>query len=67
MVELLIFKWQDYLVFGCMLFISSAIGFYIGWKDRSKKSTKDYLLGGGDLKVSTLNRKVKFFTKITDN
>ena len=49
-----IFKWQDFTVFGIMLLISSAIGLTIGWMDRKKKSTKDFLLGGGDMHVITL-------------
>ena len=51
MTEVNFFKWQDYTVFGIMLLISSVIGLTIGWMDRKKISTKDYLLGGGDLKV----------------
>lgn len=46
-----VFTWDDYLVFGIVIAISACIGFAFGWFDRKKKSTKDYLLGGGDLNV----------------
>jgi Na+/proline symporter len=45
------FKWPDYVVFGIVIIISAAIGFAFGWVDRKKKSTKNFLLGGGDLSV----------------
>ena len=45
------FHWADYLVFGLMLVISTAIGIVFGILDRKKKTTNDFLLGGGDLKV----------------
>ncbi len=45
------FTWLDYGVFGCMLAISLAIGIVFGIKNRKQKSTKDFLLGGGDLKI----------------
>jgi Na+/proline symporter len=49
--EINYFHWADYLVFVIMLIISAGIGIIFGWIDRKKKSTKDFLLGGGDLKV----------------
>jgi Na+/proline symporter len=45
------FKWPDYLVFAIIIFISAIIGFTIGWLDRKKASTQNFLLGGGDLGV----------------
>jgi len=45
------FQWGDYLVFMLMLVICSGIGVAFGWIDRKKKSTKNFLLGGGDLSV----------------
>lgn len=45
------FQWPDYLVFGLMLAISAAIGIVFGILDRKKKTTKNFLLGGGDLSV----------------
>ncbi|CAK8678941.1 unnamed protein product [Clavelina lepadiformis] len=36
----------DYVVFGCMLLISTAIGIYYMIKDRKKQTTEEYLLGG---------------------
>ena len=45
------FHWADYLVFALMLVICAGIGIAFGWFDRKKKSTKNFLLGGGDLSV----------------
>ena len=45
------FTWPDYVVFGLMLLISASIGLIFGWFDRKKKTSKDFLLGGGDLSV----------------
>jgi Na+/proline symporter len=47
-----VFLWPDYLVFSIMLFISATIGFVFGWFGRKKKSSKEFLLGGGDLHVN---------------
>ena len=38
----------DYVVFGVMLLLSSIIGIYYGWKNKTK-SAKDYLIAGGDM------------------
>ena len=38
----------DYLVFGLMLVLSSAIGIYYGYKGR-KQSTKEYLTASGNM------------------
>jgi sodium-coupled monocarboxylate transporter 8/12 len=45
------FSAADYVVFVVVIVISASIGFVFGWVDRKKKSTKDFLLGGGDLRV----------------
>ena len=45
------FHWADYLVFALMLVICAGIGIAFGWFDRKKKSTNNFLLGGGDLSV----------------
>ncbi len=50
-IEENVFLWPDYLVFSLMLFISATIGFVFGWVGRKKKSSKEFLLGGGDLHV----------------
>lgn len=49
--EVNVFHWADYLVFVLMLLISAGIGIVFGWVNRKKKTTKDFLLGGGDLSV----------------
>ncbi|CAF1075479.1 unnamed protein product [Brachionus calyciflorus] len=49
--ELNKFHYADYIVFATMLVASAVIGIVFGWLDRKKKSTKDFLLGGGDLKI----------------
>ena len=52
MADINYFHWADYLVFVIMLIISAGIGLVFGWFDRNKKkSTKDFLLGGGNLNV----------------
>lgn len=45
------FSVVDYIVFVLVILISASIGFAFGWHDRKKKSTKDFLLGGGDLSI----------------
>ncbi|RNA31814.1 sodium-coupled monocarboxylate transporter 1-like [Brachionus plicatilis] len=45
------FHYADYIVFVGLLMMSALIGISIGWMDRKKNSTQDYLLGGGDLKI----------------
>jgi len=47
-----VFLWPDYLVFSLMLLISATIGFVFGWFGRKKNSSKEFLLGGGDLHVN---------------
>ena len=46
------FHWADYLVFISLLIISAAIGIVFGILDRKKNTTKNFLLGGGDLNAS---------------
>lgn len=46
------FTWVDYLVFICMLLIALSIGVVFGIVNRKKKSSQDFLLGGGDLHVA---------------
>ena len=46
MSDLKLFHWADYLVFGIFLIVSASVGFIIGWKDRKKKTAKDFLTGG---------------------
>ena len=38
-------SWQDYLIFGLTLIISSLIGIYYAWRGKNK-TTSDYLMGG---------------------
>lgn len=45
------FSLADYIVFGMMLLLSALIGFYYAYKDRSKNTTDEFLLGGRKLKV----------------
>lgn len=49
--ELRTFHYVDYIIFVAMLLFSAAIGLVFGWLNRKKQSTKDFLLGGGDLKI----------------
>lgn len=44
------FHYADYIVFVTMLILSASIGLVFGWLNRKKQTTKDFLLGGGDLK-----------------
>lgn len=46
------FTWVDYTVFICMLLIALSIGVVFGIVNRKKKSSQDFLLGGGDLHVA---------------
>ena len=48
------FHWADYLVFTSVLAISAAIGIIFGVLDRKKNTTKNFLLGGGDLNVEKI-------------
>jgi len=43
------FHWADYLVLGIFLLFSTLIGVFIGWLDRRKLTSKEFLLGGGDM------------------
>ncbi len=45
------FSVGDYVVFGLMLVISAAIGFYFAWKDRRKQNTTEFLLGNRTLQI----------------
>jgi hypothetical protein len=45
------FHWGDYVVFIGVLVISAIIGIIFGVLDRKKNTTKNFLLGGGDLNV----------------
>jgi Na+/proline symporter len=45
------FTWADYAVFALMLSICLTIGVVFGIVNRKKKSSGDFLLGGGDLHV----------------
>ena len=36
----------DYVTFGALLVVSTAIGVYFGWRDRKVKDDKNYALGG---------------------
>ncbi len=51
------FTWPDYVVFSLMLIISAGIGVAFGYVDRKKKSSKDFLLGGGNLSVRQQQKK----------
>ena len=53
------FSAADYVVFGLMLLFSALIGFYYGFKDRTKNTTHEFLLGGRKLKVRENRQKSK--------
>merc|ERR1711953_1529472 len=42
------FEWQDYLILGCTLGVSTVIGVYFAWKDRNKNAD-EYMMGGGNV------------------
>ena len=48
-----VFGVVDYVLFASILIISAAIGFYFAWVDRKKTTIKDYMLAGGNMRVST--------------
>ena len=39
------FQWEDYLVFGVMLAMSAAVGFYYACTGDKQRTTNEYLLG----------------------
>ncbi|CAF0982331.1 unnamed protein product [Brachionus calyciflorus] len=45
------FSAADYAVFGVMLGISALIGFFYAFKDRKKRNTEEFLLGGRNLQI----------------
>jgi Na+/proline symporter len=47
--ETITFHWADYLVLGVFLVFSTLLGVVIGWRDRRKATSKEFLMGGGDM------------------
>ncbi|KAJ8967444.1 hypothetical protein NQ317_015255 [Molorchus minor] len=45
------FSWYDYILFTTMLSISGVIGIYFGCCGKKQDTTKEYLLGGKNMKV----------------
>lgn len=43
------FHWADYLVLGLFLLFSALLGVIIGFIDRKKASSKDFMMGGGNM------------------
>ena len=43
------FHWADYLILGAFLAFSTLLGLVIGFRDRRKTTSKDFLMGGGDM------------------
>jgi len=43
------FHWADYLVFGCFLVFSTLLGVIIGYRNRKKATSAEFLMGGGDM------------------
>lgn len=44
-MELLVFGWIDYMLFGCLLGLSLLVGFYFGFCSK-QNTTNEYLFGG---------------------
>lgn len=44
-------SWYDYILFGLMLFISAVIGIYFGFFAKKQSTSKEYLMGGKEMKV----------------
>jgi Na+/proline symporter len=43
------FSWADYLVLGLFLGFSTVLGLVIGYRDRKKATSSQFLMGGGDM------------------
>ena len=43
------FTWEDYVVFSASLFLSLTIGSVFAWYTFRRNTTKEYLLGGGEM------------------
>ncbi|KAK3090857.1 hypothetical protein FSP39_015275 [Pinctada imbricata] len=43
------FSTVDYVLFGLILVVSAAIGFYFAIKDRRRNNTKTFLMAGGNM------------------
>lgn len=44
-------SWYDYILFSLMLFISAVIGIYFGFFAKKQSTSKEYLMGGKEMKV----------------
>lgn len=44
-------SWYDYILFSLMLFISVVIGIYFGFFGKKQSTSKEYLMGGKEMKV----------------
>lgn len=61
------FSVADYTVFTLMLAVSASIGFYYAYKDRNKKNTDQFLLGGRKLQVYFFTFKIFSFIRLERN
>jgi sodium-coupled monocarboxylate transporter 8/12 len=44
-------SWYDYVAFAAMLLVSASIGVYFGFFKSKYNTTREYLLGGQNMKV----------------
>lgn len=44
-------SWYDYILFSLMLFVSAVIGIYFGFFAKKQSTSKEYLMGGKEMKV----------------
>ena len=61
------FEWYDYLIFSGTLVVSLGIGLYFGFAGGGQKTTKDFLMGGRQMKVVpvALSMIMSFMSAIT--
>lgn len=43
------FQWPDYVVLSLFLGFATVLGLVIGYRDRMKATSKEFLMGGGDM------------------
>ncbi|XP_060535121.1 sodium-coupled monocarboxylate transporter 2-like [Cylas formicarius] len=46
-----VFSWYDYILFTAMLVVSALIGIYFGFCGKKQSTSKEYLMGGKEMKV----------------
>lgn len=47
--EVITFHWADYVVLGVFFVLTTLLGAVIGFRDRKKATSKEFLMGGGDM------------------